>query len=52
MHLQKVFEGCDIIGGEVSERLFEHGICLPSDTKLTNIDLDRIINIVKKVIEA
>jgi dTDP-4-amino-4,6-dideoxygalactose transaminase len=52
MHLQKVFEGCDIIGGEVSERLFEHGICLPSDTKLTDVELDRIISIVKKVIEA
>jgi dTDP-4-amino-4,6-dideoxygalactose transaminase len=48
MHMQKVFEGCDVVGGEVSERLFKHGICLPSDTKLTNEQLVLIIDIVKK----
>ena len=50
MHLQKVFEGCEVIGGSVSETLFKHGICLPSDTKLTDDQLDVIIKIVKKTI--
>jgi len=52
MHLQKVFEGCDFIGGKVSERLFRHGICLPSDTKLTDHQLDRIIDLVKNTIKS
>jgi len=47
MHLQPVFEGFDFVGGEVSETLFKNGICLPSDTKLTDEQLDRIINIIK-----
>ena len=47
MHLQPVFDGYDFVGSEVSETLFKNGICLPSDTKLTDEQLDRIINIVK-----
>jgi dTDP-4-amino-4,6-dideoxygalactose transaminase len=34
-------------GGSVSEWLFENGVCLPSDTKMTDEDLDRVIGIVK-----
>lgn len=47
MHLQPVFEGFDFVGSDVSETLFINGICLPSDTKLTDKQLDRIINIIK-----
>ncbi len=32
-----------IVGGKVSEDLFERGLCLPSGTAMTNSDLDRII---------
>ncbi|WP_077369215.1 DegT/DnrJ/EryC1/StrS family aminotransferase [Anaerosalibacter sp. Marseille-P3206] len=49
MHLQPFFEKYDYIGGDVSEELFENGICLPSDTKMTDQDLDRIIGIIKKL---
>jgi dTDP-4-amino-4,6-dideoxygalactose transaminase len=31
----------------VGEWLFENGVCLPSDTKMTDQDLDRVIGIVK-----
>jgi dTDP-4-amino-4,6-dideoxygalactose transaminase len=61
MHLQPVFtqqpEGfhhekktypCKVMGGEVAKDLFEHGLCLPSGTAMTNIDLDRVINIILK----
>ncbi len=43
MHLQPVFKGCKIIGGEVAENLYEKGLCLPSGTALAAEDLDRII---------
>jgi len=36
MHLQPVFDGADYIdNGGVSEYLFNRGVCLPSDTKMT-----------------
>lgn len=43
MHLQPFFEKYDFIGGSVSEELFSRGLCLPSDTKMTKEQLDRII---------
>ena len=56
MHLQPVFEKYDFVTvngkankGEmsVSEDLFNRGVCLPSDTKNTPEDMDRIIGIIK-----
>jgi len=49
MHLQPFFEKYDNIGGDVSEKLFENGVCLPSDTKMTDEDLQRIVRIVKQL---
>lgn len=49
MHLQPFFEKYDYIGADVSDKLFENGVCLPSDTKMTDGDLDRICNIIKKL---
>ena len=49
MHLQPFFAEYDFIGGTVSEQLFENGVCLPSDTKMTDEDLDRICGIVKSL---
>lgn len=46
MHLQPVYESCRCIGGEVSNALFEDGICLPSGSSLTQQDRDRVISIV------
>lgn len=48
MHMQPVFAGCDYIdNGKVGESLFENGVCLPSDTKMTDEDLKRICMIIR-----
>jgi pyridoxal phosphate-dependent aminotransferase EpsN len=43
MHLQKLFEGCETIGGEVATDLYLRGICLPSSSSMTNDDQSRVI---------
>lgn len=54
MHMQPVFEKYDFItvNGEieksVSQELFERGVCLPSDTKMTEEEQDRVIKIIKQ----
>lgn len=47
MHLQPFFEKYDFVGESVSEKLFENGVCLPSDTKMTDEDLERVCRIIK-----
>lgn len=47
MHLQPFFEEYDFVGEGVSVQIFENGVCLPSDTKMTEDDLDRIVKIIK-----
>jgi dTDP-4-amino-4,6-dideoxygalactose transaminase len=49
MHLQPVFAGCDFVVQGVSEQLFEQGICLPSDTKMTDEDLNRVCRTIKSL---
>ena len=44
MHLQPVFAGSAIYGGDVSARLFERGLCLPSGSALTEDDQDRVVS--------
>lgn len=48
MHLQPVFKDHDYIDNDqISEKLFTNGVCLPSDTKMNDEDLERICNIIK-----
>lgn len=47
MHMQPLYRHCEAIGGAVSERLFEQGICLPSGTAMTEEEMARIIRIVR-----
>lgn len=61
MHLQPVFEGCDFIVDDeianmptkegkalsVSEDIYNRGMCLPSDVKNTEEDMERIIKIIR-----
>ncbi len=49
MHLQPFYEKFDYIGGDVSEKLFENGLCLPSDTKMTDEDLGRVCEVIKEL---
>lgn len=48
MHLQPLFAGAEVFGGKVSEEFFERGLCLPSDTKLSDDDLARIVHVVRE----
>jgi len=43
LHLQPVFAECESIGGIVAEDLFTRGLCLPSGSNLTDLDLQRVI---------
>ena len=51
MHMQPVFAACDfIMEGQresVAEDIFRRGVCLPSDIKNTEEDMERIIGLVK-----
>ncbi len=49
MHIQPFFKEYDFIGTGVSEKLFETGVCLPSDTKMTDEDLVRVCKIIKSL---
>jgi len=42
MHLQPIYGSHVTFGGDVSGRLFERGLCLPSGTALTDADQDRV----------
>jgi dTDP-4-amino-4,6-dideoxygalactose transaminase len=46
MHLQPIFQECESIGGEVATDLFDRGLCLPSGSNLTDVELDRVIEAV------
>ncbi len=43
MHLQPIFASHRSFGGDVSARLFERGLCLPSGSALTEADQDRVV---------
>ena len=47
MHLQPYFMKFDYVGKNVSDKLFMNGVCLPSDTKMTDEDLERVCTIIK-----
>ena len=46
MHLQPIFAENVAYGGDVSGRLFERGLCLPSGSSLTAEDQDRVVRTV------
>ncbi|WP_159469079.1 DegT/DnrJ/EryC1/StrS aminotransferase family protein [Dyadobacter sp. 3J3] len=49
LHLQPVFKDVPYFGGNVAEKLFEQGLCLPSGSNLTENDLSVICNNIKAV---
>ncbi len=49
MHLQPVFKDCRVRGGAVSEHLFNHGLCLPSGTAMTQEDLERVVEVIRNL---
>ena len=48
LHLQPVFSGCRTRGGDVAEKLFERGLCLPSGSSLSEAEHSRICNLVSQ----
>jgi dTDP-4-amino-4,6-dideoxygalactose transaminase len=53
MHMQPIYEKNGFVAGdyEVGEDIFERGLCLPSDNKMTPEEQDVVIEIVKKCFE-
>ncbi len=49
MHLQPIFENAPYYGSDVSEKLFENGLCLPSGSNLDDQDRERIVKVVEKL---
>lgn len=49
MHLQPVFKDALYFGGNIAERLFQTGICLPSGSSLLPEDLERVKNAITKL---
>lgn len=52
MHMQPVFEKFDFIKVEekaVSEDIFARGVCLPSDTKMTQEEQQEVIRVIKEL---
>ncbi|MEF2146591.1 MAG: DegT/DnrJ/EryC1/StrS family aminotransferase [Desulfovibrionaceae bacterium] len=47
MHLQPVFADEKVYGGQVSEELFERGLCLPSGTAMDEADLERVALVIE-----
>ena len=50
MHMQPIFEKYDLVSFEhesVAKEIFTRGLCLPSDIKMTDDDLNRIITAVR-----
>lgn len=49
MHMQPFYEEFDYFGTDVSNKLFENGVCLPSDTKMTKEQQDRVIGVIRSL---
>jgi pyridoxal phosphate-dependent aminotransferase EpsN len=49
MHLQPVFAEYDSVGGDFAAGLFQHGLCLPSGSSLTEGDLDEVSSCIRAV---
>jgi len=49
MHMQPVFKECKYVGGKVSENIFRNGLCLPSGSALNDNDIERVVDVIKRV---
>ena len=48
MHLQPFYKTYEYVdNGATAQKIFKRGLCLPSDTKMTEEELERVIEIVK-----
>ncbi|UTW67108.1 DegT/DnrJ/EryC1/StrS family aminotransferase [bacterium SCSIO 12643] len=49
LHMQPVYKYAEYYGNGVAENLFQHGLCLPSGSNLTQSDLNRVVGIIREV---
>lgn len=47
MHLQPLYKDCAYYGNGVSDELFTKGLCLPSGSNLTTVELERVVVAIK-----
>ena len=48
MHMQPVYADAPYYGGDVCEKLFDTGLCLPSGSSLSDDDIARVIDAIKR----
>lgn len=48
MHLQPVFQGYESLGRAVAEDLFARGLCLPSGSNLSEPELLRVVDVIRR----
>jgi dTDP-4-amino-4,6-dideoxygalactose transaminase len=48
MEMQPLFKGCRVHGRKVSEDLFKQGLCLPSGNQMTEEDLERVVDVLRR----
>ncbi|MCK9499258.1 MAG: aminotransferase class V-fold PLP-dependent enzyme [Bacteroidales bacterium] len=51
MHLQPVFKDAPYYGDTTAEKLFEHGLCLPSGPGLTDEDIERVARVFLELVK-
>jgi len=51
MHMQPVFSKYSFYGNGTAQGLFEHGLCLPSGSNLSKVDLDRVITSIRETFQ-
>ena len=48
--MQPIYKDAPYYGGDICEKLFEQGLCLPSGSSLTNEDVNRVISALHNVL--
>lgn len=52
MHLQALYQGYEMHGGQVAEDLFRRGICLPSSSSLSQADQQRVVSVIRSAAQS
>lgn len=52
MHLQPLYAGAPVVKTGVADDLFARGLCLPSGSKLTQTDLERVVDVIRRTATA
>ncbi len=47
MHMQPLFNECEMYGGEVAEELFTYGLCLPSGSNMDDAQRERVVDAIR-----